>query len=167
MKKKSFLNWQEARRLRGIYLHRKGWKQKEIADVLGVSKMAVSQWIKKFKMEGKKSLKAKIKPGAPSRLSEEKRYQVLELLYPGAEAWGFIGDIWTCARIGNVIERKFGVSYHRHHIAKIMKALDWSSHKLKVRASQRNEKIIKAWKKNAWPYIKKSQKREKDHISTR
>ncbi|MBF0298223.1 MAG: helix-turn-helix domain-containing protein [Oligoflexia bacterium] len=52
MKKKSFLNWQEARRLRGIELFHKGWKQSEIAEALGVSKRAVFQWIQKYKCDG-------------------------------------------------------------------------------------------------------------------
>ncbi|MBF0367804.1 MAG: winged helix-turn-helix domain-containing protein [Oligoflexia bacterium] len=104
--------------------------------------MAVNQWIRKCRSEGRKALQSKPKPGAPSRLSVEKKYQILELLYPGAEAWGFVGDIWTCSRIGNVIERQFGISYHRHHIAKIMKELNWTSHGPRVRALQRNEQAI-------------------------
>ncbi|MCA1715656.1 MAG: helix-turn-helix domain-containing protein, partial [Actinobacteria bacterium] len=37
-------DWREGRRLRAFELKHQGWKQREIADALGVSKGAVSQW---------------------------------------------------------------------------------------------------------------------------
>ena len=39
-------DWREGRRLRAWELKREGWKQQEIADALGVSKGAVSQWMR-------------------------------------------------------------------------------------------------------------------------
>lgn len=36
-------DWREARRLRAWKLKQKGWKQKDIAEALGVSKGAVSR----------------------------------------------------------------------------------------------------------------------------
>ena len=50
-------------------------------------------------------------PGAPSRLSEEQRERLPEPLDRGAEAYGFRGEVWTCARVAEVILKEFGVSY--------------------------------------------------------
>jgi predicted transcriptional regulator len=49
-------DWREGRRLRALELKRKGWKQRDIADALGVTKGAVSQWMKRAKEEGVQGL---------------------------------------------------------------------------------------------------------------
>ncbi len=45
-------NWREGRRLRAWELKQEGWKQQDIARALGVSKGAVSQWMKRAQQEG-------------------------------------------------------------------------------------------------------------------
>jgi transposase len=47
-----------------------------------------------------------------------------DFLSHGAEAYGFRGEVWTCARVANVFEEEFGVTYHRGHVARLLKALD-------------------------------------------
>jgi hypothetical protein len=34
-----------------------------------------------------------------------------EFLWHGAEAYGFRGRVWTCARVAKVIEQEFGITY--------------------------------------------------------
>jgi transposase len=96
-------DWREGRRLRAWELKQEGWKQhEEIAEALGVSKGAVSQWMRRGREGGgAKGLKRKIAPGAPRRLSEEERGAELpEFLTRGAPAHGFRGEVWTtCQRV--------------------------------------------------------------------
>lgn len=54
-------DWQEARRLRAWELKRQGWKQKEIAETLGVSQSAVSQWLQKARHGGTEALRSRRK----------------------------------------------------------------------------------------------------------
>ncbi len=42
---KEATDWREGRRLRAWELKKEGWSQQRIADALGVSKGAVSQWM--------------------------------------------------------------------------------------------------------------------------
>ena len=65
--------WREGRRLRAWELKQEGWKQQDIARALGVSKGAVSQWMKRAKQEGMEALKHRPPPGAKARLSEGER----------------------------------------------------------------------------------------------
>jgi len=46
------ISWREGRRLRAYELHQQGWRQHAIADALGVSDAAVSQWLKRVREEG-------------------------------------------------------------------------------------------------------------------
>ena len=77
-------DWREGRRLRAFELKERGWKQTEIADALGVTEGAVSQWMKRAREEGVEGLRHKPPPGAAPRLSEEQRAKVPELLERGA-----------------------------------------------------------------------------------
>jgi transposase len=122
-------DWREGRRLRAFELKEQGWKQTQIADALGVSEGAVSQWMKRVREKGVQALRHKPPPGAPPRLSEDERARLPELVAQGAEAHGFRGDVWTCERVAEVIRREFGVSYHPAHVSRLLKKLRLSLQK--------------------------------------
>jgi transposase len=149
-------DWREGRRLRAFELKQEGWSQQRIAEALGVSKGAVSQWMKRARDGGGvEALKRRPAPGARSRLSEERRMKLPELLERGAEAHGFRGEVWTCERVAIVIRREFGVSYHPAHVSRLLKALRHSLQKPQRRANQRDEEAIERWKEKRWPSLKK------------
>ena len=148
-------NWREGRRLRAFELKERGWKQSEIAEALGVTEGAVSQWMKRAREQGAQALRHKPPPGAPSRLSDEQRARLPELLAQGAQAHGFRGEVWTCERVAVVIRREFGVSYHPAHVSRVVRALGLSLQKPMRRANQRDEQAIRHWKEQRWPELKK------------
>ncbi len=148
-------DWREGRRLRAFELKERGWKQTQIADALGVSEGAVSQWMKRAREKGVEGLRHKPPPGAPPRLSEDERARLPELLAQGAQAHGFRGDVWTCERVAEVIRREFGVSYHPAHVSRLLKKLRLSLQKPERRADQRDEEAIEHWKDQEWPSLKK------------
>jgi transposase len=148
-------DWREGRRLRAWELKQEGWKQQEIARALGVSKGAVSQWMKRAKQEGIEALKHRPPPGVKARLSEGERGKLPELLAQGAPAHGFRGEVWTCARVAEVIRKEFGVSYHPAHVSRLVRALGLSLQKPVRRANQRDEEAIRRWKEERWPELKK------------
>ena len=141
--------------LSAFELKEQGWKQKEIAEALGVTEGAVSQWMKLAREQGVEGLRHKPPPGATPRLSEDQRARVPELLAQGAQAHGFRGEAWTCERVAIVIRREFGVSYHPAHVSRLLKALRQSLHKPQRRANQRDEEAIERWKEERWPSLKK------------
>jgi transposase len=148
-------DWREGRRLRAFELKERGWKQTQIADALGVTEGAVSQWMKRVREQGVEGLRHKPPPGATPRLSEEARARLPELLAQGAQAHGFRGEVWTCERVATVIRREFGVSYHPAHVSRLLKALRQSVQKPQRRAEQRDEEAIDNWKEKKWPSLKK------------
>jgi len=153
-------NWREGRRLRALELKERGWKQTQIAQALGVTEGAVSQWMKRAREEGVQALRHKPPPGAPSRLSEDQRAKLPELLARGAQAHGFKGEVWTCERVAVLIRREFGVSYHPAHVSRVVRMLGLSLQKPQRRAEQRDEEAIEHWKEKKWPYLKKGRKRK-------
>lgn len=155
-------DWREARRLRAWELKQKGWKQTAIADALGVSEGAVSQWLSRAERDGLEALRTRKGGGPKQRLNDSQRAQVPELLQAGAEAYGFRGQVWTRARVQAVIAQTFGVRYSLMQIGRLLKQLGWSRQKPVERASQRNEAAIAQWRDTGWADLKKSPGREAD-----
>src|SRR5918993_4697648 len=158
---KEATDWREGRRLRAFELKQLGWSQQRIAEALGVSNGAVSQWMKRARDGGgAQALRRRPAPGARPRLSEEQRAKVRELLERRAEAHGFRGEVWTCERVARVIRREFGVSYHPAHVSRVVRALGLSLQKPARRAEQRNEEAIDNWKEKKWPSLKKGRSKK-------
>jgi transposase len=156
---RSSTNWKELRRLRAWQLKHKGWSQRQIAEALGVSEAAVSQWLKRARAGGPEALRHRAPPGAPRRLSAEQLAQLPALLQRGAEAYGFRGQVWTRARIAALIQLEFGVSYHPRHVGRLCQALRWSPQKPARRARQRDEAAIAHWREEIWPALKRGLRR--------
>jgi transposase len=151
-------NWKEARRHQAWHLKQKGWSQRHIAEALGVSEAAVSQWMQRVRLGGLQALRHRPSPGAPRRLSADQRAHLPTLLRRGPAAYGFRGEVWTRKRVAEVIRLEFGVVYHPTHVGRLLQVLRWSSQKPMRRARQRDEAAIAQWRDETWPAIKKGQR---------
>src|SRR3712207_374577 len=119
-------DWHEGRRLRALEVHEQGWPGSRIAAALGVSRGAVSQWLKAARTGGRAALRRRPWGRKPPKLTAEQRAQLPTLLARGAEAYGFIGAVWTTARVAEVIRREFGVRHHPAHVSRILAAIGWT-----------------------------------------
>jgi transposase len=79
-----------------------------------------------------------------------------ELLKQGAPSFGFAGEVWTCKRVGVVIEGMFGVKYHLSQVARILHRIGWSVQKPVRAAAQQDQHAVSEWKEEKWPSLKKS-----------
>lgn len=141
--------------MRAVELKAKGWKQRDIAEALGVSKGAVSQWLKAAQEGGPEALRRRKAGGPKPRLSEGQVNQLPQVLQPGAEAFGFRGQVWTRGRVRSVIQRVFGVTYSLKQVGRLLKRIGWSLQKPMERASQRDEAAIERWRTETWLEIEK------------
>ena len=157
-------DWREARRLRAFDLHVNGWTGAAIAEALGASEGAVSQWLGRARSEGgREALRSRTGAGRPPKLSQEQRARLPELLAEGPEHFGFRGKVWTRSRVAVVIRRVFGVTYSQSHVGRVLRRLGFSWQKPARRAAQRDEQAIEQWRDEHWPRIKKkpNEKRER------
>ena len=153
-------DWQEGRRLRAWDLSAAGWPAVRIAEALGVTRGAVSQWLRRAREGGgREALRTRPRPGAHPRLTAAQRAQIPALLAKGAESYGFIGDLWTTARVATVIMRAFGVRYHPAHVSRLLGQIGWTLQKPRTRASQRDEAKVAAWREQQWPALQAKPRR--------
>lgn len=146
-------DWKEGRRLRAFDLVQEGWKPARVAEALGVTRGAVSQWLTQARDNGREALRHRPPPGKTPALSVEQRSQLPTFLAKGAEAYGFVGDVWTTKRVATVIRREFGVHHHPAHVSRILASIGWSVQKPVQRATQRDETAIAIWRAERWPAL--------------
>jgi transposase len=154
-------DWKEWRRMRALHLKQQGWKQRDIAAALGVSEGAVSQWLATAHRHGPAALLSRPAPGPTPKLTLAQQRLIPEFLWHGAEAYGFRGEVWTCARIARVLEEEFGVSYSKSQVSRLLRELGWTPQRPITRAIQRDEEAIERWRVAVWPELKRQAKRER------
>ena len=145
----------EKRRWRAIELLKRGLSLLAVARRLGCSHSSVILWRDTLRRRGESGLKAKPAPGRPTKLRAAQRGKLPALLLRGALAWGYKTDLWTTSRIAKVIEREFGVRFHRAHVGRLLADIGWSCQKPERRALERDDEAIKHWKRYGWIAIKK------------
>src|SRR5262245_24787100 len=129
--------FKEWRRRRALGLKQRGWTQAAIAEALGVTPGAVSQWLAAARHGGPDALRARPATGRPPKLAPDRLDRLPDLLREGPADHGFRGEVWTCARVATVIERAFGVRYHKDHVGRLLKGLGWTPQVPATRAVQR------------------------------
>jgi len=146
----------ERRRLRAIELLKEDHPQVEVARIVGCDRRSVRRWNAAFRKGGGEGIKARPTPGRPPRLDEKAKRRLEKALLKGAEAAGFETDLWTCPRVAQLIQDRFGLRYHVDHIGRLLHALGWSLQKPQRRAVERDEDEIRRWVKEEWPRVKKT-----------
>jgi len=145
----------EVRRRIAAKLLQEGRGIREVARLVGAAPSAVHGWKQALAAGGPEALKAKPHPGRPAELNVEQRAELEQLLLEGPLAAGFPTDLWTLARVAQVIERHFGVKHHPGHVWRILRDMDWRPQKPERRARERDEEAIAAWHKEEWPRLQK------------
>jgi transposase len=154
-------DWREWRRLRVLQLGQRGWRQRDIAEALGASEVSVCRWLSRAREGGPEALLSRPAPGRPPKLSPAQKRLIPGFLWHGPEAYGFRGQVWTCARVSKVIEEEFGVSYHRDHVGRVLRDLHWTPQMPIKRADQRDEEAIRHWRDKVWPELRRQATRER------
>jgi transposase len=132
----------QRRRIRAVELVRGGESPEDVAHFLGCGRSSVYTWVK-LAREDPGKLAARPHPGRTPRLDEADRKRLEELLLQGAVAHGWRTELWTAARVADLIERHFKISFHPEHVRKILRRkLGWTSQKPQRRARERDEAAI-------------------------
>lgn len=146
----------EQRRLHALRLLGEGLSPVEVARQVGVDRRSVRRWKAAARSGGRRALAAKPASGRPRRLAARDLSRLRRMLLKGAQSAGLATDLWTCPRVGWLIQREFGVRYHPAHVSRLLHGLGFSPQKPTRRAVERDEQRIRAWIEQDWPRVKKT-----------
>jgi transposase len=146
----------EDRRLRALALWATGLSLNEVGRRIHCAPSSVLRWLRARRRGGPDALRVRFSPGGPLKLGSIQRRRLVKLLLQGPQAHGYRTQLWTTARIAEVIRREFGVDYHRDHVGRLMHSLNWSPQKPETRAVERDDEAIERWKRKDWPRVKKT-----------
>jgi len=155
-KTKRDLNGMEVRRRKGMGLLARGVSQAEVARQCGVSRVSALRWEQQRKAAKKVGAWKRRPLGRRPKLTLAHKQILEKALEQGAQAHGFLNDLWTLPRVATLIERQSDVRLHPGHVWRLLGQLGWSLQRPSGRAVQRDEAAIARWKKQTWPALKKS-----------
>jgi transposase len=145
------------RRLCAAELFAAGVRQAEVARQLDVTRQSVHRWYARWREGGVQALCSRGPTGYPSRLSDTDVERLTQLLLQGAVAHGFTGELWTVARITQLIVREFGVVYHPSHVWWLLRhRLGFSPQRPVRQAKERDQATVDQWVTERWPKIKET-----------
>jgi len=146
----------ERRRKRAVALLEEGRTLREVARMIGCDPSSVMRWRDSWRERGEDGLRVIAACGRPRKLTEVQLRRLIKLLLKGPLKHGYTTDLWTTARVAEVIDRTFGIHYDRDHVGRLLHREGWSHQKPQKRAIERDEDAIDEWKRKQWPRVKKT-----------
>ena len=110
----------ETRRLAAARELLTGITQSQVARRFGVSRTTASRWQRSIVQKGVEAMCKRTATGRPSRLTGDQVDAIRQMYLDGAAAHGFAKDRWSTGRLAEAIERRFGISYDRDHVGRLM-----------------------------------------------
>ena len=133
--------------------------QTQIAEDHGVTPAAASDWkstLEEERIEGLKSTNNEGNQGPDSKLNDQDREQLVELLEEGAQAHGWETDLWTSKRVAVLIEDEFDIDYTPRHCSRILRELGYRPVKPREGAAEKDPEEKERWLNEEAEQFKKS-----------
>jgi transposase len=153
----------EYRRYRAVELMERGEPKDLISRILGVSLVTLNKWQERSRRG--EDLNTKISSGRPRTISDEQLTELSRLLSEGAVAHGWENNLWTSARVREVIKKHFGLQFSRWHVWVILTSyLGWTARRPVLQTKRRDEVAIERWKANDLHRIVLDLEERGDHL---
>jgi transposase len=132
-----------------------GYSTQEVADFLVVDPSTVRRWLAAFRNRGDDGLLVRPVSGRPSELTSTQEKIALRWLYDSPTHHGFETELWTAARLGQLIREEFGIGLNPRYLSTWPRERGFTPQKPERVARERDPKAIAAWLESDWPRIKK------------
>lgn len=145
----------EWRRGRAILGYIEGRRVVDLAVELDVTRGSVNRWLQWYEALGVEGLITSTAPGPAPKLTDEQREELVAVVEAGPLAAGYQSGVWTGPMIGDLIERRFGVRYHKHNVPRLLHELRFSVQRPRKRLARADAMKQATWWNETFPAIKK------------
>jgi transposase len=146
----------ERRRVLAIHRLRDGYTADEVAEFLDVDSSTVRRWRAVFERDGWAGLRALPVPGRPTKLTRTQEKIVRRWLDDLPTAFGFDTELWTAARLADLIRQEWGIDLHPRYLPRWLRRRGFTPQKPERVPHERDDELIAAWLRDDWPRIKKT-----------
>lgn len=126
----------------------------QIASELRVSEKSVRLWRRRWTAGGAAALASAGHGGSDCKLSADQQKQLAEMLDEGPVVHGWDDARWTLARVVEVIERRFAVTYTLRGVSYLLHRIGYSLQVPTRRAVERDPAAIASWHRRRWPSVR-------------
>ena len=138
-----------------------GYTADEVADFLGVDGRSVRRWVAQVRRHGWRSLSAQPCPGRPRKLTHTQEKIALRWLRANPTEHGFATELWTAARLAQLIREEWNVTMHPRSLRRWLHEHGFSLQKPQRVPRERDPMAIAAWLATDLPRIKKKRANNK------
>jgi transposase len=118
-------------------------------------------WLTAFILTRLASLGYQPGGGRKAKLTPTQKKRLCALIDAGPQAAGFDSACWNSILIRVVIEREFGVLYHRYYVCELLRNLGYSFQKARFVSDHLDEAKRQAWITQEWPQILKAAQKQR------
>ena len=144
--------WRRGRAVRA-YIDKR--KVTDIAAECGVTRGSVNRWLQWYDADHIDGLRTRIAEGPAPKLTDEQREALTIIIELGPMQAGYQSGVWTGPMIGDLIEQRFGVRYHNHHVPRLLHQLRFSVQRPRKRLARADLARQATWLRDTLPRIKK------------
>ena len=146
---------QEDRRRTAVRKVAEGRSCTDVADFLGVHVETVRRWVRAHKSGGDAGLAGTPHTGRKPFLTPAQQAEALGWLARKPTELGFRTDLWTAARVAQLVREKFGVAYHPNYLREWLTKRRQTPQKPARRAEQRDPVALDRWLEDDYPALQK------------
>ncbi len=148
-------------RIRAVKRVEAGESPEVVIEALGFHRSAIYKWISLYREGGIEGLKGKKAAGPTPKLNGKQLRHLYKIITSSNPLQlGFEFALWTRAMIREVIREQFGVRLSDVSVGRLLRKLGLSPQRPLRKAYQRDEEKVQAWRKAAYPEIRKLAKKE-------
>lgn len=158
---------QEDIRRKAVKACLEGRKKTEVAEIFGVTRQAVTKWVKRFQEGGEKTLKARRRGrrrGGKKLLPWQAAQTARMVMDRHPEQLKLPFYLWTRQAVVDLVMRKYGVTLSVWTIGRYLKGWGLTPQKPIRRAYEQNPEAVEKWLKEEYPAIQAKAREEKAMI---
>ncbi len=152
---------QLVKRIHALLALAQGQSVSDVAEMRARGAQTVRDYRHQYLCKGMASLVDKAPPGRPSKLTKTQRQQLAEWIKASPQDVGYTSGCWNTPMIQDLIQRHFGVAYHPHSIATLLKNMGFSYQKARFVSDHLNEAKRLEWRHTRWPKMLRQAKQRK------